>query len=109
MQAGSSITNRQTGAETAVARHFITPTLPAASAATRLLVVNRSTADGVTSITGHAGWIQAASISQAGEGTSEIWYYPNNPGGTTNPTFTVSLASKEVFSQMTERNAVAAS
>ena len=107
MQAGSSITNRQTGAETAVARHFITPTLPAASAATRLLVVNLSTADGVTSITGPAGWIQAASISQAGEGTSEIWYYPNNPGGITNATFTVSPASKDVVSQMTEWNGVA--
>ncbi len=102
------ITNRQSGAETAVARHFISPTLPAASKAGTLLVANISAQDGSTSVTGPAGWSLAASSVQAGEGRDEIWYYPNNPGAIASATFTVVPASVNTVAHMTEWSGVVA-
>ena len=102
----SGITNRQTGAELAPTRHFISPTLPAASQAGTLLVANISTVDGVGSIAGPANWVLAASSRQAGEGWNEIWYYKNNPGLITTATWTVLPASKDVVAQMTEWSGV---
>lgn len=96
------ISARQTGAELAPSRHFIRPTLPAASIAGTLLVATISTVDGVNTITGPAGWTLAASAKQAGEGWNEIWYYANNPGGVRNPQWIVLPASRDVVAQMTE-------
>ncbi|HEY0830090.1 MAG TPA: pilus assembly protein TadG-related protein [Candidatus Dormibacteraeota bacterium] len=103
-----TISNRQIGVETARARHFISPTLPGASVAGTLLVANISAVDGVNTISGPAGWVLAASAKQAGEGWDQIWYRANNPGGISTATWTVLPASKDVVSQMTEWNGVAA-
>ena len=104
---GAGIANRQIGAETPVQRHFIMPTLPAASQAGTLLVVNVSGVAGITSITGPVGWVQAATATQAGEGRNDTWYYPNNPGGISTVTFTVLPASRDTVAQMSEWSGVA--
>ena len=104
----SGISNVQVGAETADMRHFITPTLPAASQAGTLLVAEIHTEATVGSISGPAGWVQAVTASQASVGRTDIWYYPNNPGGIANATFTVLPASVDTVAQMTEwRNVLA--
>lgn len=102
------ISNRQTGVETAPARHFINPTLPAASVAGTLLVVSLSAADGVNTITGPAGWTRAATVAQAGEGRNEIWYRANAPAGITTAQWTVLPAAIDVVAQMTEWSGVRA-
>src|SRR5712692_4494836 len=96
------ISNRQVGSEIPPSNHFITPTLPAASQAGTLLVVDLAGQDGLNSFAGPAGWVLASSAQQAGEGWNQIWYYPNNPGGVTNATWTALPAAPEVVAQMTE-------
>src|SRR3989440_4397035 len=105
---GSTITNRQTGAEVGPVRHFISATLPGASIAGTLLVSSIRCSDGVTSISGPAGWTLAASANQGGEGWNEIWYRANNPGGIASATWTSLPASKDCWLEMTEWNGVAA-
>jgi hypothetical protein len=102
------ISNRQTGVETAPAKHFINPTLPAASVAGDLLVATLSAADGVNTVTGPAGWTRAATVAQAGEGRNEIWYRANAPAGILTAQWTVLPASIDVVSQMTEWSGVLA-
>jgi putative Flp pilus-assembly TadE/G-like protein len=101
------ITNRQTGAESAFARHFVTGSLPAASQAGTLLVATVNTDSTPNKFAAPAGWLSAAEANQAGEGRSEIWYYPNNPGGITSATFTMNPATVGGVAQITEWTGVA--
>ena len=96
------ISLRQTGAESAFARHFVTGTLPAASQAGTLLVATVNTDETPNKFRAPAGWLSAAEADQAGEGRSEIWYYPNNPGGITSATFTMNPATVGGVAQITE-------
>ena len=87
------ISNRQVGPESAFQTHFITATLPAASQAGSLLVATVTAASTPNKFAAPAGWVSAAEANQAGEGRSEIWYYPNNPGGISSVTFTMNPAT----------------
>jgi Putative Flp pilus-assembly TadE/G-like len=102
------ISNRQTGTETVVMRHFVTATLPAASIAGTLLVAEISSLSASNTITAPAGWVLAATSFQAGEGRNQIWYYPNNPGGIANIRFTVLPAAVDTVAEMTEWSGVVA-
>jgi hypothetical protein len=96
------ISNRQVGTETAVMRHFVTPTLPAVSLAGTLLVAVVRSEDTVSRFTASAGWVAADFANQAGVPRTEIWYYPNNPGGIQNVTFTITPASIDSVAQISE-------
>jgi hypothetical protein len=85
----------------------LTLTLPAASTPGTMLTVQLANALATgASFTGPAGWSRAVTLSQTGNGTVEIWYYPNNPGGITSATFTVAT-STSLFGCMTEWSGVA--
>jgi hypothetical protein len=101
------ISNRQVGTETPVTTHFITPTLPGASIAGTLLVATINSLDTPTKFTAPASWVAGPQVSQSGGGRSEIWYYPNNPGGISSATFTVNPANINVVAQLTEWSGVA--
>jgi hypothetical protein len=104
------VTNRQVGPEVGPATKNITPTLPAASAAGTLLVATiwSQTSASQKPFTGPgAPWVQAVTAFQDGAAHTDIWYYPNNPGGITNATWGVSPASINAFAQMTEWNGAA--
>jgi len=96
------ISNRQIGPESAFQTHFLTATLPAASQAATLLVATVTAASTPNKFGAPAGWISAAEANQAGEGRSEIWYYPNNPGGISSATFTMNPATVGGNVQLTE-------
>ncbi len=95
------ISNRQTGAEKA-AQHFITPTLPAVSLAGTLLVAVIHSESTPTKFAAPAGWVSADQANQAVAGRTEIWYYPNNPGGISSATFTINPANINAAAQLTE-------
>src|SRR2546428_13552883 len=79
------------------------PTLPAASTAGTLLVADIRSDATPSGFTAPAGWAQAAVPSQSGlSPRTEIWYYPNNPGGITHPTFTINPASIDSTPHMTD-------
>ena len=78
---GGTISLKQQGAETARQTHFLTPSLPAPSTAGTLLVATISSDPTTNKTTAPAGWVLAADVSTPAEGRTEIWYYPNNPGG----------------------------
>ena len=102
------ISNIQIGSETAVSRHFVTPTLPAASRPGTLLVADVRSVGTPNRFTAPAGWVAATFVNQATGGRSEIWYYPNNPGGISSATFTITPANIDSVAQMTEwRNVLA--
>jgi hypothetical protein len=104
-----SISNVQTGPESAPTKKTVTGTLPAASQVGTLLVADVNSAPTATAFTAPAGWVFAAGGNQAGAARSEIWYYPNNPGGITTAAFGISPASVLAVAQLTEwRNVVAA-
>lgn len=96
------ISNRQIGTETAVSRHFVIPTLPAVSLAGTLLVATIRSEDTVNRFTASAGWVAADFASVAGVPRTEIWYYPNNPGGIQNVTFTINPANIDSVAQLSE-------
>jgi hypothetical protein len=96
------ISNRQTGPESAFQTHFLTATLPAASQVGTLLVATITAASTPNKFGAPAGWISAAEANQVGEGRSEIWYYPNNPGGISSATFTMNPATVGGNVQLTE-------
>src|SRR5207249_2133291 len=79
--------------ESARLRHFITATMPAGSQAGTLLVATVSAETTPNKFGAPAGWVSAAEANQVGEGRSEIWYYPNNPGGISSVTFTMNPAT----------------
>jgi hypothetical protein len=101
------ISNVQSGPETAVSRHFVTPTLPAASLAGTLLVADVRSVGTPNRFTAPAGWVAATFVNQASGGRSEIWYYPNNPGGISSVTFTITPANIDSVAQVTEWRNVA--
>jgi hypothetical protein len=101
------ITPRQIGAESAVQTHFITATLPAASTAGTLLVATINSLTTPNKFTGPAGWASAVEIDNPTEGRSEIWYYPNNPGGITTATFTMNPATVSGAAEISEWNGAA--
>ena len=96
------ISNRQIGAESALQTHFITATMPAASQAGTLVVATVNAASTPNKFSAPAGWVSAAEANQAGEGRSEIWYYPNNPGGISSVTFTMNPATIGGVAQISE-------
>src|SRR6266480_3012018 len=102
------IANRQVGGESARQRHFVVATLPAASQAGTLLVATVSAETTPNKFSAPAGWISAAQANQVGEGRSEIWYYPNNPGGINSVTFTMNPATVHGNAQISEWLGVAA-
>jgi hypothetical protein len=104
---GGSISNVQTGPVSAETTHFITPTLPAPSQVGTLLVADVRSDDTPNRDVAPAGWVTATNVTQAGGGRAEIWYYPNNPGGISNATFTINPANIPVVAQMSEWRGVA--
>ncbi len=100
----AGISNLQIGPKSAVATPTVTPTLPAASQAGTLLVATIKSGASATAFTAPANWVRANSRNQAGASRTEIWYYPNNPGGITSAAFGVPNAS---IAQMTEWRNVA--
>jgi hypothetical protein len=96
---GGAVSNRQIGVKSAKTTPTVTPTLPAASIAGTLLVVTIRSGPSATAITAPANWVRANFSDQAGASRTEIWYYPNNPGGITSAAFGVPNGS---IAQMTE-------
>ena len=106
---GAGISNVQVG-PTVATRHFIVTTLPAASTAGTLLVAVIRSDPTPNKFAAPAGWVNADIASAAGQSRSEIWYYPNNPGGISSATFTINPGNIDAAGQMTEwRNVLAAS
>ena len=103
---GGTISLRQAGPESVTTTHFLVATLPGPSAIGTLLVVTLNSDPTPNKTTPPAGWLEAATISQPGEGRSEIWYYPNNPGGITTQTFATNPANINGNVQMTEWSGV---
>ncbi|HSS60050.1 MAG TPA: hypothetical protein VLK30_01180 [Candidatus Limnocylindrales bacterium] len=113
LPAGGSISNRQTGPEVGPATKDVFPSLPVLSTAGTLLVVTIISEVNPSNkpFTAPAGWVQAASASLDGARHTDIWYYPNNPGGigaAGTVDFGASPASINVWAQMTEWNGVVA-
>ena len=54
------------------------------------------------SISAPANWFNATGVFRSGTGRVEIWYYPNNPGGITSPTFTASTGTNKIIGQLSE-------
>jgi hypothetical protein len=100
----AGITNLQIGTKSAVTAPTVTPTLPAASQAGTLLVATIKSGPSGTVFTAPANWVRANSVNRAGTSRTEIWYYPDNPGGITSAAFGVPNAS---IAQMTEWRNVA--
>ncbi len=94
-----TIANVQVGAKSAVANPTVTATLPVASTAGTLLVAVIRSGDSGTNFTAPANWVVANRVNRAGTSHSEIWYYPNNPGGISSAAFGV---PKAAIAQMTE-------
>jgi hypothetical protein len=83
------ISNVQIGPKSAVTSPLVTPTLPVASQAGTLLVADIRSGPSGVAFTAPAGWVRANSRNQAGASRTEIWYYPNNPGGIVSAAFGV--------------------
>ena len=105
---GAGITNRQLGPESARQRHFVTGTLPAASAAGTLLVATLTSDESPNKSTQPAGWVFATNANQIGAGRVEIWYYPNNPGGLSSFQFALNPATDFGEVQISEWSGVLA-
>ncbi|HYR16175.1 MAG TPA: pilus assembly protein TadG-related protein [Mycobacterium sp.] len=106
----TGISRVQQGPESAPQKHFLTATLPAASTAGTLLVATARSEPTPNKFTAPAGWVAATFVNEATAGRSEIWYYPNNPGGISSVTFTITPANIFASAQMSEwRNVLAAS
>ncbi len=102
----TGITNRQIGTRVGPVTHFVTPTLPAASLAGTLLVATVNCLTTPNRFQAPASWVQVIEVNTAGAGRTEIWYYPNNPGGVLNATFTINPANINCNAQMTEWSGV---
>jgi hypothetical protein len=109
---GVGISNRQTGPEVGPAITTVTPTLPLASLAGTLLVVDLSSDTNPSNKPftppGGSNWVSANNAFQLGAAHTEIWYYASNPGGITSADFGVSPNSIDAVAQMTEWTGVAA-
>jgi hypothetical protein len=104
---GAGISNVQTGVETPPTTHFITPTLPAPSLAGTLIVVVMECDPSPNRVTVPAPWVSADFAQSGANSRSELWYYPNNPGGVTNVTITSVPANINCEAQLTEWRNVA--
>ena len=108
--AGATIVQIQLGTEASANNGSISPTLPAASTQGTLLVaVLENGTSSSAPFSAPAGWSKAVSSSNSCCGTSEIWYYPNNPGGISSATFTASSGTASIIGQLSEWNGVVAS
>jgi len=105
---GAGISNVQTGVETVPTTHFITPTLTSASLTGTLIVAVMECDPSSNRVTAPAPWVNADFAIAGGNSRSELWYYPNNPGGVTNVTLTATPASIACEAQLTEWRNVAA-
>jgi len=101
------ISKVQVGPESAVSRHFVVPTLTVASQVGTLLVADVRSDDTPNRFTAPAGWVVADFASTPGQARSEIWYYPNNPGGITSASFTINPANIDSIAQLSEWQNVA--
>jgi hypothetical protein len=108
---GGAITNRQTGPKGGPVTSTLTLTLPANSLAGTLLVatLRSETSPSQKAFTAPAGWVSAVAGGAFLDSTAhtEIWYYPNNPGGIASVNFGVSPASIDAVGLMTEWSGVA--
>jgi hypothetical protein len=108
---GGGIANVRTGPQVGPDTSTVTPTLPVASTAGNLLVVTirSDTNPSDKPFTAPAGWVSAlpGGAFQDGAAHTEIWYYPNNPGGISSADFGVSPNSIDAVAQMTEWSGVA--
>lgn len=111
LPAGGSIANRQVGPEAGPSLSSVVPTLPSPSQAGSLLVVTISSDTNPSHkpfTPPNAFWQQAVTGIQDGAAHTDIWYYPNNPGGISSASFGVSPNSIDAEAQMTEWTGVAA-
>jgi hypothetical protein len=99
-----TISNVQTGPEAGPVLITVTPMLPAASTAGTLLVatLRSDTSPSNKAFTAPAGWVSASNAFLIDTAHTQIWYYPNNPGGITSADFGVSPASLKAVAQMSE-------
>ena len=100
----AGITNLQVGAKSALTSPTVTATLPAASQEGTLLVATIKSGPSGTAFTAPANWVRANSRNRGGTSRTEIWYYPDNPGGIASAAFGVPNAG---IAQMTEWRNVA--
>jgi hypothetical protein len=105
---GGGISKVQVGPETPVVTHFVTPTLPAPSLVGTLLVADVKSQFTPNRFSAPAGWVNANGAAQLSGGRSEIWYYPNNPGGISSVTFTSNPANIDTLAQLSEWSGAAA-
>ena len=103
------ISNVQIGAESAPTKTTITLTLPAPSLAGTLLVADLKSDTNPSNkpFTAPAGWLSANNAFLNGTAHTEIWYYPNNPGGISSAAFGLTPNSIDGIGQMTEWRNVA--
>ena len=109
--AGISISNRQIGVKVGPSRGTVTPTLPAVSVAGTLLVVvlkSETSPSNQPFTAPNANWLSAGNAFLDGAAHTQIWYYPNNPGGINNAAFGISPNSIDTMAMMTEWAGVAA-
>jgi hypothetical protein len=96
------VVNVQIGTEAPINAGSVTVTGPVNSTAGTLLVATIRSNGGATQSVPPAGWLIANGVNEATAAfRSEIWYYPNNPGGIKNATFTLPAGAVGV-GQMTE-------
>jgi hypothetical protein len=96
------VVNVQTGTESALNTGSVTVTLPVNSLAGTLLVAIIRSNSGATQSVQPAGWQYANGVNEATNAfRSEIFYYPNNPGGIKTATFTLPGGALGI-GQMTE-------
>ena len=109
---GGGISNRQTGPKGGPATGTLTLTLPGNSQAGTLLVATLRSETNASQkpFTAPAGWVSAVAGGAFLNGTAhtEIWYYPNNPGGIASADFGVSPNSIDAVGLMSEWSGVAA-
>ena len=103
------ITNVQVGPESAGSLTTITATLPAPSLAGTLLVADlkSDTSPSNKPFTAPAGWVAANNAFLDPTAHTQIWYYPNNPGGISSVDFGLSPNSIVGVAQLSEWQNVA--
>jgi hypothetical protein len=102
--ANAAIAVKQTGSEATGTGNSIAPTLASSSTAGSLLVAVLTNGNGSVSnaFSGPSGWQSAAGTWQSGNGRVDILYYPNNPGGITSVTFSVTDSGGAIMGQLSE-------
>lgn len=103
------ISNVQVGPESAVTRTTITVTMAAPSQAGTLLMtlLKSDTNPSNKPFTAPAGWVSANNAFLDGTAHTQIWYYPNNPGGISSVAFGLTPNSIDGVGQLSEWRNVA--